>query len=501
MGIVQKDAFRTMVISFVGIALGYINKGLLFLIILSTEEIGLLNLLLSLGLLFAQFAGLGNTFTIWKFLPFFKNEDKKHHGFLPFVLVMAFFGILFFTLIYFALGDYIKMYYQTKSKEFNQYYFWVLPIGVGFVIFQTLEAYLRGFYQNIVAVIANEIVLRFALTILLTLYGLHWVSFDFLVIMHSLIYIIPVIYLMIYLKRINQLNLDFSSINVSKRFRKILIQFSSYNYINTLGVILVSSLDVIMIAAMVGLEATGVYATVVFLTSALQVPYRSVIRISGPLVADHWKNREMDKMQELYTKVSSTGLMIGLSAFCWLWLNIDLAFSFLRPEFQPGIWVFFFLLMGRLLDMYFGINGSIFSTSKKYKYDIFFTIALIGIVYFLNLYFIPIYGMIGAAISTAISLIVYNVGRLIFVWKIFQIHPFTKNQFIIIALGISTVLLGYWVGDKASNLWVRSIYTTGIFLITFIWPIYYFNLEPDTKQFMVNGSRFLLEKIKGRSKK
>jgi hypothetical protein len=62
MGIVQKDALRTMLISYLGIALGYINKGLLFLIILSTAQIGLVNLLISVGTLFAQFANLGTVY-------------------------------------------------------------------------------------------------------------------------------------------------------------------------------------------------------------------------------------------------------------------------------------------------------------------------------------------------------------------------------------------------------------------------------------------------------
>ena len=56
MGIVQKDAFRTMLISYGGIVLGYLNKGLLFLLILTTEQIGLVNLIISLGTMFAQFS-------------------------------------------------------------------------------------------------------------------------------------------------------------------------------------------------------------------------------------------------------------------------------------------------------------------------------------------------------------------------------------------------------------------------------------------------------------
>ena len=54
MGFVQKDSLRTMLISYVGIGLGYVNKGLLFLLILSTEQIGLINLIVGVGILFAQ---------------------------------------------------------------------------------------------------------------------------------------------------------------------------------------------------------------------------------------------------------------------------------------------------------------------------------------------------------------------------------------------------------------------------------------------------------------
>ena len=58
MGIVQKDAFRTMLISYVGIVLGYVNKGILFLIILTTEQIGLVNLIISVGTLSVSYTHL-----------------------------------------------------------------------------------------------------------------------------------------------------------------------------------------------------------------------------------------------------------------------------------------------------------------------------------------------------------------------------------------------------------------------------------------------------------
>jgi O-antigen/teichoic acid export membrane protein len=263
--------------------------------------------------------------------------------------------------------------------------------------------------------------------------------------------------------------------------------------------VLVSSLDVMMIAQMKGLVQTGIYTTVVFLTSALLVPYKSIIRISSPLVADYWKRREMLKMKELYQKVSSVSLVIGLGAFVWVWLNIDFLFSFLSPEFMEGKWVFFFLMLGKLLDMFFGLNGSIFITSKKYKYDILFTLFLIIAVFLLNLVFIPKLGMVGAAISTSLAIIVYNVGRLLFVWYVFKIHPFNKQQIKIIFLGLITLFIGYLSSNYFENRWLQSLFMSIEFGLFFIVPIYVFRLEPDIINYLQKSGAFVKQKL--RSKK
>lgn len=484
-----------MIISYVGIVLGYFNKGVLFLVLFNTDEIGLINLIIAIGTLFAQLSNFGSIFTIWKFFPFFRNKDKKHHGFLPFILLMVLAGIVLFTTLYLVFRDSIQNGYSEKSAAFNTYYYWTLPIGISYVLFLVLESYLRSLFKNIVPVLAYEIVLRLATTLILFCYMFDWLSFESFVIWHSLLYIIPCLILFAYLVRIDEFNLRYSSIQISKRFKRIMFQFSSIYYLNTLGVVLVNSLDVIMIAQIVGLKATGVYATVVFLSSVIQVPYRSVIRVSSPLISEYWKHREFDKMKDLYQKVSSISLVLGLGMFLMAWLNIDFLFSFLKPEFHSGIWIFFMLMIGRLVDMYFGLNGAIFTTSKKYRYELIFTIILIGSVYALNLVFIPIWGAVGAAISTSIALILFNLGRLIFVWKIYHIHPFTKNQFIVIGLFLITILAGHFTQGLINNKWIQFCFESTLVMGLFAFPIYFFKLENETISYFQKALGFVKGKF------
>ncbi|TSJ41986.1 lipopolysaccharide biosynthesis protein [Fluviicola chungangensis] len=497
MGLVQKDALRTMIISYIGIVLGYLNKGFLFIIILSTAQIGLVNLIYSVGVLFAQFANMGTIYTTWRFFPVFRNESRKHHGFLPLMILFVLVGIVLCTLATFFFRDEIEQLYLEKSPDFVDYYVWFIPIGISTVFFLVFEVYLRGLYKNIISVFANEIVLRLALTMILGIYWMKWVSFSTFVILHSLIYFIPVLMLLIYMVRIGEFNIKLSSIQISKRFRRILVKSSSYFYINTLGLVIVASLDVVMLAQMDGLESTGIYSTVLFLASALQVPYKSIIRISAPLVSEHWKNRQFGEIKSLYIKISSVSLTIGLGLFLFTWLNIDFLFSFLKPEFSLGIWVFFFIMMGRIFDMYCGINSSIFTSSKKYKYDVYFTVSLILIVYFLNLLFIPVWGMNGAAISTSIALALVNLGRLIFVWNILKMHPFTWNQVTVIFAGLLTLTSGTFIQNYIQEGWILFFCESILVLALFIFPVYYLKLDTE----IVNYTNKLLGVIFKRSGK
>ena len=495
MGFVQKDSLRTMLISYVGIALGYVNKGLLFLLILSTEQIGLINLLVGVGILFAQLSNFGSSYTIWRFFPFFHNEKKIIPGFLSFVLSILGFGVLAFSFLFVFFQPQIAQLYAEHSSLFIEYYFWVLPIGISYSLYLSLEMYLRSLKKNVFSIIAFDLGLRILVFISLIFFWQKLISFESFIILNSLFYIVPAISLLFYLKYLNLLNLGSFS-GISKRFKVLMYRYSITNYINSLGAILVNSLDILTIAQYIGLKATGVYTTIVFLTSAIQVPYKAIIRVSSPLVAEYWKMKDMTAMGDLYKKVSSVSLVIGLGAFLLVWLNIDFLFSFLKSEFREGIWVFFFLMMGRLLDMFFGLNGSIFATSKKYKYDLIFTVILILSVYALNLYLIPIYGITGAAISTGSALVFYNTGRLLFVYFAFNLNPFTIRQVPIIVIALGVLYLGNIFSGLFENGIIQMSFQIVLVLSLFFTPIFVFNLEPESKAYIKNGLNYLKGKFR-----
>ncbi|MDG1331285.1 MAG: polysaccharide biosynthesis C-terminal domain-containing protein [Crocinitomicaceae bacterium] len=484
MGIIQKDALRTTIVSYIGMLLGYVNKVLLLVIFLSPEEVGLVNLILPLGLLFAQFANLGSINSTWKFFPYLNNPEKKHYGFLTLNVLITLGGVLIFSLLYIVFNENIAAYFEDRSSRFVDYYYWVLPVGIFIVTFKLLENYLRALYKNVFPVIANDFIFRVVNTIVLVLYALGWYDFDTLVMLICISYVVPALLLIAYMIHLNEWHINPKLISIPKKFQRIILVFSMYSYMNTLAAILVVSLDSVMIAGMIGLEELAAYAIVLYLIRALMIPYTSITRVSSPIVAQHWKDRDMDKMSELYKRVSSVTLFIGLFLFLGTWVSIDEIFSLLPKEYAIGIPVFLLLMIGRILDMYMGLNGTILVTSKKYKFDIIFTGSLIVVVYVLNLLFIPEWGISGAALSTTIAYFMYNILRLFFVWKWYKIHPFKLSQAKVIALFAIVMALLLWIDLDLGNKWINMSVNSVIVVLGFPVVLYVTKIEPEIVQYV-----------------
>ena len=61
-----------------GIVIGYVNKILLLPNFFSETQVGLVNILVSFSVIYAQFSALGINFTIVKFFPFFRSSNWKN---------------------------------------------------------------------------------------------------------------------------------------------------------------------------------------------------------------------------------------------------------------------------------------------------------------------------------------------------------------------------------------------------------------------------------------
>jgi O-antigen/teichoic acid export membrane protein len=483
MGIVRNDAVKTTVISFLGLILGYVNKGFLFILLFSTDQIGLINLIVTVGVLLAQLSNFGSIYTIWRFFPFFRNKEKDHYGFLLANILIVLLGLFFFISISLLFKSNISSFYEDRSILFVERFYLIYPLGIATVYFLIFENYMRGLNKNVLPVILNDVVLRVLIFVLLVLFWMKIIGFDLFLYLFISVHFIPPVFLFFTLFNSGELTLSLNKIKIPKKFRKIILNYGLFSYLNSIGALVVLALDALMIASFLGLKETGVYTTVIYLISAIQIPFRSLIRVCSPIVSLYWKERNYSKMNALYKDVSSISLIIGLYFFAIIWLNINELFSFLSNDFQEGKYVFLFIMIGRLFDMYSGLNGIILSTSKKFKFDLILTIFLLAGVFFLNLLLIPLYGISGAAISTALVYILYNIVRLVAVYHFFQLHFFEKNQLKVLVLFTVVFFLLLNFNIELNNRMLAIGFKSILFSCLFLMPIIYFKWNNHLEEF------------------
>lgn len=484
MGIVQKDALRTSVIAYLGIVLGYVNKGLLFIVFLTMEEIGLVNLLVLVGAMFAQFANFGSFNAIWRFFPILQNADKKHHGFLAYNGLIAALGTVVITLLVVLFNRPIIGYYSVNSALFAEWFYWVIPCGIGILIYKLLDGYVRALYKSVFSIFVNDVVLRLLVMAALLGYAYKFYDFSTFVIFICLAQWVPALMLVGYVYSIGELHVKRKHIQIPSRLKRIIIQYSSFSYLNSVGTSIIITIDALMVAGMLGLKETGIYTTVAFISRALVIPYTAIMRVSIPIVPQLWKKRDMKGMKEMYVKVSSVSLVIGLTLFLGVWVNRESLFEIFPAEFEAGIYVFLFLMIGKLVDMYFGLNGTILITSKKYNYDILFTVFLLIMVILLNWYLIPEYGAVGAAISTGTAYVIYNILRLFFVYWHYRIFPFEWRQIAVICLFGAVLSLFEFIPYQLSNIWFDILLKSATAMLLFPALIYLLRLEKETVSYV-----------------
>src|ERR1700722_13940256 len=150
MGIVQKESVKLTFVFYLGSALGYLNKVILFANFFTPAQVGLAGVLINVAMLYAQFATIGIPSLSNRFFPFFNNIEKRHHGFFFWSNVFIFGGFVLFTILFLLFQPLIIRQYIDNSPLIVDYFYYLIPLALAFVYFQFFEAYLRSLLKTVV---------------------------------------------------------------------------------------------------------------------------------------------------------------------------------------------------------------------------------------------------------------------------------------------------------------------------------------------------------------
>jgi O-antigen/teichoic acid export membrane protein len=183
-------------------------------------------------------------------------------------------------------------------------------------------------------------------------------------------------------------------------------------------------------------------------------------------------------VKSIYQKSSITLLIIGGYIFMGVWCNMYAVFGFLPEEFQLGYYVVLFIGVAQLFDMLSGVNNELIAASPSYRLNTWFTILSIIVGLAVNVLLIPSYGIDGAGMATLITVVVINSLRMVAVYRIHGMHPFTLNTLKVIVL---IVLLTWGVQSipDVENYLLNLLLKGSLITLVYVPAIYFSKVSTD----------------------
>lgn len=469
MGIVIRESIKSTITSYTGVLIGTINVVLLYTNFFSPEQLGLTRVLQDTTLLFISIAQLGSPNLIIKFFPHFKNPKNNHNGFLFFAIFYSIAGFIVFTILFLIMQDTILNIYLSKSPLMAKYLYLVIPLGFGLILMNIFESYIVVHSKVVFPTFMREVFIKLSNTFLIILFALSVINFTQFLYFLILAFFIASLILLFYVKNLGSFSLrpNFSIFKSPKL--KQMLNYGLFTLLGGIGYLLTTKIDILMLPAFEGLRLTAVYTIAIFIATLMEIPKRTLTQAVTSTLSFAIKDDDNSKIKELYQKTSINLFIFGTILFLLLWANIDDIFI-LMPKgeiYSAGKTVLFLFLIGRLLDLLSGINSEIILYSQYYKYSLVFMIFLGIITVITNLIFIPIYGILGAAIATLLSITIYMLARIVFVWVKFKIHPFSGSTLLSILFFILLLFIVI-IGNNSFTYMLNNVFDISNFYISSI---------------------------------
>ncbi|MGV9011036.1 MAG: polysaccharide biosynthesis C-terminal domain-containing protein [Flavobacteriales bacterium] len=468
MGIVARQATWNTLLTLVGMALGFVNMALLFPRLLTPDEFGLTRLIVSIAVVAAQIAHFGGENTVIRYFPYFRDKVNGHRGLFGLVLGVATFGGFIAMLVLGLFHDQFVRWFSDSSGLYQRFGLLVLPLVMAEVYFLVLRGFSRSVNRSIAPVFAREFLVRVLQTLLITAYAMWHMSFTLFLLLYVGTFVLTTAMLLFDLWRAGELRLGLNNMRVGKRMRKSMVRYSVFTFASGLAGIAVGNIDQVMVGAMLhdGLSYVAFYAVAMFLASVITIPARALLQPTIPLLAEAWKKRDHAKIQMLYHRSASIQLVVSAFILLGLWTNADALFSFLQPEYAIGKPVMLILGITNVINLSTGLSAGIISTSRSYWFD-----AVAGVVYLvlnvaLDYLFILWWGMVGAAWSSFVAVVIVVGWRVVFLHFKFGFRPF--DGITLRALAVIIAVTGaFWLlphyGTPVLDIAWRSVLLTAVF--------------------------------------
>jgi O-antigen/teichoic acid export membrane protein len=482
---IRRQSIISSLVIYFGFAVGLFNTYIFTSKGYFTEaQYGLTTVFIAIALLMSSIAGMAMPSYIFKFYHYYNdNLPPRKNDMMTWSLLVSTVGFCLIIASGLVFKHFVIQKFGTNSRLLVEYYYWVFPLGLGLTIYSVLEAYTWCLGKPVVTSFIKEAEWRLLITILIVLFITGIIKdFDLFIKLFAFSYPGIAISLFLYLLIKKKIHFTFSVSKVTRRFFSKIMALCLYFYGGTLIFTLSQVFDSFVIASVLdnGLDKAGIFGLATVMTIVIQAPQRGIIAASISPLSKAWKEKNMALLQKVYQRSSINQLIFACAIFLLIWLNFtDGIITFgIKPSYLDGSWVFFLLGLTKIVDMGTGVNSQIIATSTSWKFELISGIILIVIMLPLTYILAKQYDIIGPAIGSLVSITIYNIIRIIFLWKKFRLFPFTNHTIQTLLLAAACYFICHFAFRNMHGLAGMTI-RSSVFIILYAAGAIYLKLSPD----------------------
>jgi len=480
MGIVLNQSIKNTVITYFGFGIGAINALFLYTNFLGKSHYGMVAFLLSASNIMMPLMAFGVHNTLIRFYSKCETEEEREK-FLSFMLWMPLLLIIPITSITYFFYDEIA-FYILKENPTVEPFLWLIPIiGICMGYFEVYYAWVKVHMQSVFGNFISEVLVR--IMVMLMLFGVYWnwLTKDAFIYGLVIAYFLQFAVMKGYAMYVKMPVLSFKIPHNSKE----IFGYSFFIILSGSVAVLLMDFDKVMIPAYENISSNALYSVAIFIATVIAVPSRAMLQIIYPITAKLMSENKQDELLQLYQKSAINLQVFGGLIMLGIFLNIKEIYLLIPGEYGGGILVVFLIGLAKFYDVILGNNNAIILNTKYYRWVLLFGVLLVAMIVVLNMIFIPLYGIVGAALATLISVFVYNTIKLWFVVNKMNLFPFTKNTLLSFVI-ISVVFLLFYFWDFPFHPFLSIVLKSILITIVYVYWNYKWMISTEINQVINN---------------
>lgn len=450
---IRKQSLVSSVFTYLGFAIGAFNILVLFPRYFTPEQFGLTRILLDVAMLLSTICTLGSIPIVLKFFPFYQRNTPREKNDLPWLtLGLVTLGCLIMVVTLPWLKPWIIRKFGSKSPLFVDYFDLLYPFTITLAYFSVMEAFAWSLRRTILSNVLKEFAFRLLTTVLIFLFIAGVMKYDQFITFYAWIFLLPVVIFLVMMFREHMLVPVSRPSAVTRRIKYKILSFGGFLFAGAVLNIIARTNDTIILASQStgGLSDAAVFTIATYLVTVMEVPQRSLVSITTPLIASAWRSRNIGLINRLYKKTSLNLMIAGLGIFGLVMLNIREITALLGPAYTALGTIVLVSGIAKLIDLSTGLNTQILLLSKYWKLDFLTNMLLVALSIPLNYWLTRRFNAMGPAYGNLIALFIFNGIRYLMIWKLFGLQPFTWNNLKALLLAAAIFVPVWFTGSLFS---------------------------------------------------